>query len=168
MRRYASAREMPLEPEHLAFLRWHALDCGVHEVKKRRQAPPDREVPVERAVGVGERTQRRRVRQRVEVLLADRYFALVSAALLPYQVPGDSEQPGLGVGDGPGARERLQGLQERVLHDVLALDRRPGHAGAIAMELRAERGRQDREIRLRCVRLRHRSLPASAHDSPGP
>ena len=71
---------------------------------------------------------------------------LAPAQMVLRGIVGDAKQPLLGTLDRGVAVERLQRLQHRLLHDVLAVDHRAGHAGAVAMQLRAQSG----EHRLQC------------------
>src|SRR5580658_4802470 len=73
---------------------------------------------------------------------------------------GDAEQPALRIVERSGARERFERLQQRLLDDVLAVDRRTGHAGAIAMQLRPQR-RDERLKTMVSVRRRRRAVTVS-------
>src|SRR5690242_18537932 len=60
---------------------------------------------------------------------------------------GDANEPCPGIAD---RIRRLAGgerLQHRLLHDVLAVDDRPGHASAVAMQHRAHLGEESFELR---------------------
>ena len=59
---------------------------------------------------------------------------------------GDTKQPTLKTVDPDAIGARADGLDKRVLHHILAIDRRSGHAGAIAMETRPQRGQTCLEV----------------------
>jgi hypothetical protein len=59
---------------------------------------------------------------------------------------GDPEQPAFGIGNRSPLGEGLDGLDQRLLQHILAIDRRARHAGAIAMQLRPQRAQEAVEI----------------------
>jgi hypothetical protein len=54
------------------------------------------------------------------------------------RVMGDTKQPTLRMRDRSRVRQRLDRLDQRLLHHVLAIDDRAGHACAVAMQLRPQ------------------------------
>src|SRR5262249_3623740 len=62
-------------------------------------------------------------------------------------VMGDAEKPGLRLGNLSLAGECRHCLGQRLLQDILAVDDRPRHAGAVAMELRSQLADQPLERR---------------------
>ena len=67
-------------------------------------------------------------------------FPIAPAQMVLGGIVGDAKQPVLRLFDRDAAVERLQRLDQRLLHDVLAVDHRTGHAGAVAMQFRAKAG----------------------------
>jgi hypothetical protein len=67
----------------------------------------------------------------------------------------NAEQPALDIGDRSRRREGLDRLDEGILHDVLAVDDRACHAGAIAVQPGPQVAQQPVELRAR-VAVRRR------------
>src|SRR5580700_201996 len=73
-----------------------------------------------------------------------------TGAILPSAAPqkvqsrivGDAKQPALRMCDWSRVRQRLDRLDQRLLHHVLAIDDGAGHARAVAMQLRPQLAEQ--------------------------
>src|SRR5580704_7152229 len=66
-------------------------------------------------------------------------------------VVGDTEQPAFWVVDDTDTGQGGKGFNHRVLDNILAIDRRAGHAGAVSMELRTKLTHQTFELITRTI-----------------
>src|SRR5262245_10621449 len=89
-------------------------------------------------------------------------------------VGGDAIQPALRISHGNGCVPSLHRFHQRILNNILAVDHRARHAGAIPMELRSRL--QDKAFEfaervshpvtyVRCTKRRMRSLPWSLQNT---
>ena len=116
----------------------------------------------------------RRISNHIHVLVRVRgRLARAAPQIIERRVMGDPKQPAFRVLDRSGAWQRFDRLHERVLHHILTVDDRAGHARAVAMQLRPQFGKGAVEIRAIRGRTRHWHthswLPCCAPNGrPGP
>ncbi len=90
------------------------------------------------------------VNKHVRILLgADAILPGASPQKVQSRIVGDAKQPALRMCDRSGVWQCLDRLDQRLLHHVLAIDDRTGHACAVAMQLRAQFAEQPIKRRAR-------------------
>jgi len=74
------------------------------------------------------------------------HAAVVAAQMVDGAMVGDAEQPRAQRGHARQVGQQVVGACQCVLHDVLAVDHRTGHACAVAVQFRAQVGHQRQEL----------------------